>query len=141
MHPLCCWESQQPFPFTPKTSPPPGGAFGGGSRRLFSPLSVQLLVSEIYVIPCPISLSQAERLEEAVDLVKALARRHQTAAGQQQRSGRPASPGPSGAAGSGGGGAPGGGGLQEHTLNSLIRALCGKYVDRALRLLSLCQVR
>ncbi|PSC72603.1 pentatricopeptide repeat-containing mitochondrial isoform B [Micractinium conductrix] len=83
--------------------------------------------------------TEAERLEEAVDLVKALARRHQTAAGQQQRSGRPASPGPSGAAGSGGGGAPGGGGLQEHTLNSLIRALCGKYVDRALRLLSLCQ--
>ncbi|MER0387597.1 hypothetical protein, partial [Vibrio vulnificus] len=30
-------------------------------------------------------------------------------------------------------------GLQEHTLNSLIRALCGKYIDRALRMLSLCQ--
>lgn len=75
--------------------------------------------------------TEAERLEEAVDLVKRLAR---------------SSPGaqPVGGGGGGGrsvdGGATTSGGLHEHTLNSLIRALCGKYVDRALRLLSLCQV-
>ncbi|EFN58573.1 hypothetical protein CHLNCDRAFT_140730 [Chlorella variabilis] len=74
--------------------------------------------------------TEAERLEEAVDLVKRLAR---------------SSPGaqPVGGGGGGGrsvdGGATTSGGLHEHTLNSLIRALCGKYVDRALRLLSLCQ--
>lgn len=92
--------------------------------------------------------TEADRLEEAVDLVKRLARQP-----------RPGSAGIAGAAtggaaaalGAGGAaaGVPGGvaggaagavSGLQEHTLNSLIRALCGKYIDRALRMLSLCQV-
>lgn len=95
--------------------------------------------------------TQEQRLEEAVDLVKRLARRPPSAAGAATASAgsasgaaspRSSSP-PAGGASSGGGGSGGGattsGGLQEQTLNSLIRALCGKYIDRALRLQSLCQ--
>lgn len=118
--------------------------------------------------------TQEQRLEEAVDLVKRLARRQPSpgsasaalaaaaAAGAAAGSalGAPIPSAAAEAAGAAaaavGGGSPpsspraGGGsgassasasGLQEHTLNSLIRALCGKYPDRALRLLSLCQVR
>lgn len=94
--------------------------------------------------------TQEQRLEEAVDLVKRLARRPPGASSAHlstQQQGQQASPpgSPRAGAGAGGGGSSGApttsGGLQEHTLNSLIRALCGKYVDRALRLLSLCQVR
>ena len=94
--------------------------------------------------------TQEQRLEEAVDLVKRLARRPPSvsspagsaAAGAAAGASPPSSPRAGG--GRGAGGVPGAAtasGLQEQTLNSLIRALCGKYVNRALRLLSLCQVR
>lgn len=93
--------------------------------------------------------TEADRLEEAVDLVKRLARQPRPpSAGLVGPTavGGPAALGAGGAAAGGPGGAAGGAagavsGLQEHTLNSLIRALCGKYIDRALRMLSLCQVR
>jgi pentatricopeptide repeat protein len=82
--------------------------------------------------------TEAQRLEEAVDLVKRLAR---------QPRALPTHLGAAPAVGSAAAGAAGGASasgnqvshLQDHTLNSLIRALCGKYVDRALRLLSLCR--
>lgn len=96
--------------------------------------------------------TQEQRLEEAVDLVKRLARRPPgAAAGGAAGAATGAGAGAAAAAAGGSGSPPSSpragtgsappGGLQEHTLNSLIRALCGKYPDRALRLLSLCQVR
>lgn len=95
--------------------------------------------------------TQEQRLEEAVDLVKRLARRPPSVAaagggGNASTAGSPGSPRAAAAAAGGAGGSGGAstgattsGGLQEHTLNSLVRALCGKYIDRALRMLSLCQ--
>ena len=78
--------------------------------------------------------TEADRLDDAVDLVKRLAR----SSSVSQQGSALMSTGGSGRTGSTGPAALGGS-LHEHTLNSLIRALCGKYVDRALRLLSLFQ--
>jgi hypothetical protein len=89
--------------------------------------------------------TEADRLDDAVDLVKRLARTssvtHPGGGPAGAGSGAASCGGSDGAAagGAGGGGSGATGGLHEHTLNSLIRALCGKYVDRALRLLGLCQ--
>ncbi|KAL4457635.1 hypothetical protein ABPG75_012500 [Micractinium tetrahymenae] len=94
--------------------------------------------------------TEAQRLEEAVDLVKRLARQPRPASASIVGAGAGGAGAAAGGAGSvatggaGGAGVVGGGGgavsgLQEHTLNSLIRALCSKYIDRALRMLSLCQ--
>ncbi|KAL4857943.1 Protein Rf1 [Chlorella vulgaris] len=99
--------------------------------------------------------TEAQRLDDAVDLVKRLARTSlvshpsgQGAAGQAS-SGQAAAAAAAAAgqganasatsAGSSGAASVSSGGLHEHTLNSLIRALCSKNVDRALRLLSLLQ--
>lgn len=99
--------------------------------------------------------TEAQRLDDAVDLVKRLARTSlvshpsgQGAAGQassgQAAAAAAAAAGPGATAAATGAGSSGAasvssGGLHEHTLNSLIRALCSKNVDRALRLLSLLQ--
>lgn len=90
--------------------------------------------------------TEANRLEEAVDLVKRLARQPRPASAGLVGAGAGGGPPAGGVGGPAAGGAVGGAagavsGLQENTLNSLIRALCGKYIDRALRMLSLCQVR
>ena len=91
--------------------------------------------------------TKEQLLEEAVDLVKRLARRQP---GSPAAAGAAAAAATAAAAAAGGssGSPPGSpraaglagavasslqGGLQEHTMNSLVRALCGKYVDRALR--------
>lgn len=85
--------------------------------------------------------TEAQRLEEAVDLVKRLARQPRAAPHHLGAGAGATAAAAAGGAGAGGGSAASGNSvshLQDHTLNSLIRALCGKYVDRALRLLSLC---